>query len=98
NTDRAAVALLEAGGWTHPTNGDVPTGGEFVDRYLAPLAALPSLKPHLKLNTRVTAVGRKGYDKVKTAGRSVQPFIIRASNGDGRQHRYEAKAVIDASG
>jgi thioredoxin reductase len=98
DTDRAAVAMLKASGWQHPPAAEIPTGGEFVDRYLEPLAELPALQRHLHLHSRVTAVGRRGFDKVKTAGRTQQPFILRVLKGDGSEQSFTAKAVIDASG
>jgi thioredoxin reductase len=94
NVDRAARELLEARGWTAPEADALPTGGEIVDRYLAPLAAHPSLAPHLRFNARVTSVGRKDFDKVRTSGREGQPFEIRLASGE----TLEARAVIDASG
>ncbi len=98
NTDGAAVELLAASGWRHPPNGENPTGGELVERYLAPLAALPALRPHIRLGARVVAVTRKGCDKVRTAGRAELPFVLRVETSDGGMQALEAKAVIDASG
>ena len=45
NVDTASAALLEASGWVRPPDGDYPTGQELVERYLAPLAALPAHRP-----------------------------------------------------
>jgi 2-polyprenyl-6-methoxyphenol hydroxylase-like FAD-dependent oxidoreductase len=36
--------------------GALPTGGELVERFLEPLAALPEIAPHLRLGRRVVAV------------------------------------------
>ena len=96
--DRAARALLEASGWTAPPAGEVPTGGDLVTRYLEPLAALPAVAPHLRFSTRVVAVGRKDFDKVKSAGRDAQPFVLQVESRDGSRSSIEAAAVIDASG
>lgn len=95
--DRVARRLLEATGWTAPAGDEVPTGGDLVTRYLEPLAKLPSISPHLRFNTRVVAVGRKDYDKVKTAGRDTQPFVLQVET-NGARETIEASAVIDASG
>src|SRR5260221_13343270 len=57
-TDPAAVALLTATGWSHPPRDTIPTGAELVARYLEPLAALPAMRPHIRLGTRVIAVTR----------------------------------------
>jgi thioredoxin reductase len=97
-TDRAARALLEASGWTAPKGDEVPTGGDLVARYLEPLAQHPALRPHLRFDAKVVAVGRKDFDKVKTQGRDEQPFVLEIVDGAGRRTWIEARAVIDASG
>lgn len=97
-TDRAARRRLEAAGWVAPAGDEVPTGGDLVARYLEPLAKLPAIASHLRFNARVVAVGRKDFDKVKTAGRDAQPFVLQIENADGTRAQIEAAAVIDASG
>ena len=94
--DHQAAALLATRGWSHPPTDEIPTGHELVSRYLEPLAA--SLAPHVRFNTRVTGVTRKGCDKVRTAGRENFPFVLRVEGPDGRESTIEASAVIDASG
>jgi thioredoxin reductase len=98
NTDKAAVALLREAGWTHPPQDDIPTGGELVAHYLEPLAALPALRDRIRFGARVTAVTRAGSDKVRTAGRFAQPFLLRVADAAGRETNVLARAVIDASG
>ena len=84
NVDPAAADLLEADGWTAPPAEEYPTGGEIVERYLEPLAALPAIGGRLVLGARVTAVTRLGIDKLKDAGREQAPFeLIRRP----RRHR-----------
>jgi thioredoxin reductase len=97
NIDRAARALLEASGWQAPDPGHHPTGAELLRDYLAPLAAIPAIRAALTLNARVIAVGKRGFDKVRTAGREDVPFVITVLR-DGVQTQVEARAVIDASG
>ena len=94
NIDPAARALLEGTGWNAPDADVLPTGGELVDRYLAPLAAHPAIAPHIRFGAAVTAVARDGFDKVRTAGREAAPFLLRLSDGS----ELLASAVIDASG
>jgi glycine/D-amino acid oxidase-like deaminating enzyme len=94
DTDPAARALLEAEGWTAPNPDALPTGGELIEAYLAPLAAHPAIAPHLRFGAAVTAIGRQGLDKVRTAGRAEAPFVVRLSDGS----ELLADAVIDASG
>ena len=92
--DSASRALLDQAGWTAPDPEAIPTGGDLVDRYVAPLARVAAIAPHLRLNTRVVAIGRRDFDKVRTKGRDAQPFQLHLENGDV----VEASAVIDASG
>jgi thioredoxin reductase len=97
NIDRAAAALLADSGWNAPDPDHYPTGGELLERYIAPLATRTALKEHIRLSSRVTAIGRQGFDKVKSAGRDEAPFEIRYRNGAG-DSTLLADAVIDASG
>jgi glycine/D-amino acid oxidase-like deaminating enzyme len=92
--DPAARALLEPTGWVAPEPQQLPTGGELVASYLAPLAAHPAIAPALRFGAAVTAIARQGVDKVRTDGREDAPFLVRLSTGD----EVVASAVIDASG
>lgn len=96
--DRQAGALLAAHGWVRPDPDAVPTGAELVANYLEPLAALPAIAPHLRLDARVVGVTRKGADKVRTAGREALPFVLRVAGADGSVRGFEAHAVVDAFG
>src|ERR1700730_13274062 len=96
--DAASVALLEPTGWTMPDPERGPTGGDIVERYLEPLAALPQIALHIRLGARVTAIARRGHDKMKTAGRQDAPFVLRIQRADGIEEQVLASAVIDASG
>jgi thioredoxin reductase len=98
NTDKAAAARLGAAGWQHPPQHAIPTGAELVERYLEPLASLPALRACIHLGAEVVGVTRKGYDKVRTAGRADRPFVLRVADAAGSERLVEAKAVIDASG
>jgi len=98
NIDNAARTLLAEAGWDAPEETDLPTGGEIVERYLEPLAALSGIAPHLRLSATVTAITRKGLDKVSSAGREKAPFEIRWIDANGEEHATLARAVIDASG
>jgi flavin-dependent dehydrogenase len=98
NVDRAARRLLEASGWVAPDPEVYPTGREIVEQYMEPLANLPQLSPSIRLDSRVTAVTRAGFDKMKTDGRDAAPFLIRVERPDGSEESVLARAVIDASG
>lgn len=93
--DAASRRLLERGGWTAPRAG-YPTGAEWVDAYLAPLA--DALGDRIRLDATVTAVTRIGRDKVVSDGRADAPFVVHVAHGDGREERLAARAVVDASG
>ncbi|HEV2146567.1 MAG TPA: NAD(P)-binding protein [Longimicrobiaceae bacterium] len=97
-TDPVSRGMLEAAGWTLPDPDALPTGGELVERFLEPLAALPRLAPHLRLGRQVVSVSRRGFDKLKSAGREAAPFELVTETADGRRERVLARAVIDASG
>jgi thioredoxin reductase len=96
NVDKAARRLLEESGWNRPEDDAYPTGSEFVERYLEPLATRTPLAGHIQTSSRVVAIARAGFDKVKTAGRAKAPFEVHVANG--RDAVVTADAVIDASG
>ena len=98
NLDKAGVRLLARVGWQQPPAHTAPTGAELVDRYLRPLAEHPVIAPHLRLGVEVVAVARAGVDKVRTAGRDQQPFVVRLRDSDGVESEVRVLAVIDASG
>lgn len=98
NLDAAAVRLLEATGWEPRKPTALPYGGEFIDNYLAPLAALPAISPRLQTGARVIAVTRAGMDKTHTRHRETTPFIVRVQHQDGEVRDHTVSAVIDASG
>lgn len=94
NVDAAARRLLDAAGWPAPDDEQLPTGAELVEGYLRPLTELPALAPRVRYGARVTALGRVGVDRVRTAGREQAPFVARLAGGE----EILARAVIDASG
>jgi Pyridine nucleotide-disulphide oxidoreductase len=97
NVDRVAARMLEAAGWAKPPAAEYPTGGDLVRKYLEPLAALPALRPRIRLGARVTGISRLGLDRLKTAGREGAPFALHLSTAAGEE-RILARAIIDASG
>ncbi|SFF04636.1 Pyridine nucleotide-disulphide oxidoreductase [Paenibacillus algorifonticola] len=97
NMDKAAKHLLLSAGWVAPGLTDIPTGKELVEQYLKPFSELPEISPYIHLNTKVTAISRKGLSKVRTYGREELPFVIYV-NQQGKQLVFEARAVIDATG
>lgn len=98
NVDAVSLRLLDGHGWQAPDPASHPTGEEFVDRYLAPLAAVPDIAKGLELASVVRAVSREGADKVRGGPlRDAQPFVLTVVQGSSKR-RVRARAVIDASG
>ncbi|MDZ4092251.1 MAG: NAD(P)-binding domain-containing protein [Arthrobacter sp.] len=98
NTDAAAVRLLAGTGWEAPEATVLPIGGELIDQYLTPLAALPAIASRLHTGARVVAVTRQGMDKTHSRNRNSAAFVVRVEHTDGEVRDYRAAGVIDASG
>jgi cation diffusion facilitator CzcD-associated flavoprotein CzcO len=96
NIDSAARSLLEQHGWKAPDPQALPTGNEIVDQYLEPLANHPPIAQNLNLSAEVISIRRKAVNK--KSERQDSPLVIRWKDRSGKQHKTEAKAVIDASG
>ncbi len=98
NTDAAARALLTAEGWAEPDPDTYPTGGELVDRYLAPLAATAALRGRIRTGLRVVGVARRDFGRLHDGeGRDAAPFVLHVETGRGTDV-IEARAVIDCAG
>ncbi|WP_406261319.1 NAD(P)-binding domain-containing protein [Streptomyces nigra] len=95
-TDPAAEKLLAPTGWVKPDPDSCPSGGEWADLYLRPLADV--LGDRVRTGARVTGVSRTGRDRVVDADREAQPFVVHAAHADGREEKVFARAVVDASG
>ncbi len=100
--DPAARALLTtdaAPGWTEPDGDSYPTGAEWAEQYLAPLAdALDSTSEiDVRYHHRVVGVAKQGRDRLVDSGRVTAPFTVYVEAPTGRI-RLTASAVIDASG
>ena len=95
--DPAAKRLLAETGWVEPPADSLPTGGELVEKFLAPLAALPTIAGRTRLGVDVTDITREGMDRTRTTGRAQTPFLLRVRTADGVEE-LTARAVIDASG
>ncbi|MGN6483099.1 MAG: FAD-dependent oxidoreductase [Thermomicrobiales bacterium] len=106
SVDAEAVALLASGSdhpgpWSSPDSEadhyHYPTGGELVTHYLEPLAAHPAIAPHIRYGRRVTAIAHDDLGKLE-GGRDEDTFVLLAETPDGTVERYDARAVVDASG
>ncbi|MFC9850591.1 NAD(P)-binding domain-containing protein [Streptomyces prasinus] len=94
--DPAAEKLLAPTGWTRPDSATYPSGGDWADLYLQPLADV--LGDRVRTGARVTGVSRTGRDRIVDADREAQPFVVHITHVGGREERLFARAVIDASG
>jgi len=97
NLSPAMVRLLGTTGWVPPDPDELPLAMDVVQRVLEPFARLTPVASVLHLGTEVVAVSRRGFDKVKSAGRADAPFVIRAVR-NREVIEFEARAVIDATG
>jgi hypothetical protein len=95
-TDPAAEKLLAPTGWTPQDPAAYPTGGEWAERYLQPLA--DALGDRVRTGVRVTGVARAGRDRAVDADRDAQPFAVHVETAGGQEERLYARAVVDASG
>lgn len=94
-TDPAAEKLLAPTGWVKPDAAAYPSGGDWAERYLQPLADV--LGDRVRYRTTVTGVSRAGRDRMVDADRESQPFVLHLTTPDGEE-RVLARAVVDASG
>ncbi|MEU5384471.1 FAD-dependent oxidoreductase [Kitasatospora cineracea] len=94
--DPAAEKLLTPTGWTRPDGEAYPTGGDWAEQYLQPLADV--LGTRVRYGTRVAGVARAGRDRTVDADRERQPFTVHVEHPDGTEERLLARAVVDASG
>ncbi|MFF3126824.1 NAD(P)-binding domain-containing protein [Streptomyces sp. NPDC057908] len=95
-TDPAAEKLLAPTGWTKPDAATYPSGGDWAEQYLQPLADV--LGDRVRYTATVTGISRTGRDRIVDADRETQPFAVHFTTADGSEERALARAVIDASG
>src|ERR1700759_3731991 len=56
NIDKAAARLLAPTGWNSPDPKAYPSGAEFLERYIEPLATKTTLRDVIRTRSRVTVV------------------------------------------
>lgn len=91
---------LAALGAEPPNDGECPTGAELRERVLLPLAESSAIAPHLRLSSRVRAVGRQGllkHEEIATAARAGHPFRLLVEGG-GEERIESAEVVLDCTG
>jgi len=97
--DPVAEQLLRPSGWTRPDPAAYPTGLDWAERYLSPLAAALDATGlvAVRLGTTVTGVAKQDRDRMVDSGRDEAPFTVHVETPEGPA-RLTARAVIDASG
>ena len=101
NLGSHSARRLEAAGWRAPDPEGLPTGAEFSERYLQPLARLPELKERVHTHAQVVHVARGGIlkgDSIGAPGRREHPFRLLVRDPAGRESFLHSCSVIDASG
>ena len=87
-----------AGTWTVPDENSYPTGREWRDAYLQPLADL--LDAHergaVRYGAKVVGVSRAGRDLLVDSGRETDPFAVHVQSPTGHQ-RLLASAVVPSA-
>ncbi|MGI8979094.1 MAG: hypothetical protein ACR2FY_07710 [Pirellulaceae bacterium] len=87
--------------YSPPRDDELLTGREWVERYLAPLAATDLLADHLRLSSSVVRIGKGEIHKDEMPGhedRGDWPFRLLVSGPGGIERLDEADVVIDATG
>jgi glycine/D-amino acid oxidase-like deaminating enzyme len=97
--DPAAATLLAGTGWRQPDPATYPTGTEWAEAYLAPLAAAleTTAEVSVRFGHRVVGVAKQGRDRMVDSGREDAPFTVHVRSDQGTA-LLTAGAVIDASG
>ncbi len=87
-------------GTAAPEGASYPSGREYAQRLLDPLAALPEIAPTLRLATRVVAVAREGLlkdEEIASAVRAQRAFRVLVEH-DGKERVEAADVVLDCTG
>lgn len=101
NTSALGLEALRQAGYRLPDPAAYPTGQEFYEVYLRPLAEIVSLQCTLLEHTEVVRVGRVGVLKTEAIGhdaRSGRLFRALVRRTDGNEQWLYADAVLDCSG
>ena len=106
NVSARMTRHLHAAGLAPPGPADYcPTGSEFADQLLAPLAELPELAAIIRRRTRVIAVARQGllkHEKIGTPQRGSYPFRLLVTGPQGVADDVErvehADLLLDCTG
>ncbi|MBA2116405.1 NAD(P)-binding domain-containing protein [Bremerella alba] len=84
-----------------PLDEQLVTGGQYLERYLQPLAASDLIADCLKLRHTVLSIARSSQTKAENYGqpaRSETPLVTLAKDENGHEHLFESDIVLDCSG
>lgn len=100
NTSSRGLAILARLGRVAPPTDGYPTGRQYHDLYLAPLAERVRRDARVLETTEVCQIGRVGVLKNEAIGdaRNGRAFRLLLSHVDGTEQFVEADAVLDCSG
>ncbi|MGH3933704.1 MAG: FAD-dependent oxidoreductase [Pseudonocardiaceae bacterium] len=102
NVSTRMDARLRAAGLAPPGPAEhCPTGAEFAEQLLRPLAELPQLAAVIRNHTRVLAVARQGllkHEQIGSTQRGAQPFRLLLESPDGVEHVEHADLLLDCTG
>jgi len=95
-------AHLDAAGITSPGPDDYcPTGAEFADQLLIPLAEVPELAAVIHRGARILAVAREGllkHEEIGTPQRGSHRFRLLVSDSHGAERVEHADLLLDCTG
>ena len=99
NHSRLGEQVLRETGEPLPDPHGFPTGHDYVEKYLEPLARSPLLQGRVHAHTRVVQVGREGIGKSDAlgGGRERHPFRLLLEDAAG-ERMASADVVLDCSG
>ena len=86
--DPAAEKLLAPTGWQAPDADRYPTGAEWAEDYLQPLA--DALGDRVRYDALVVGVARRGRDRVVDADRDTEPLTVHVTTAAGRGADHRA--------
>ncbi len=102
NVSTRMDAHLRAAGVQPPGPAEhCPTGAEFVEQLLRPLAELPELTDVIRNHTRVLAVARQGllkHEEIGSTQRGSRPFRMLLEGPDGVEYVGHADLLLDCTG
>jgi hypothetical protein len=103
NATRLGIDKIRTESASHPLpgEGDCITGREHLTAYLEPLAGSRLLREHVRTETAVLSIGRRGHLKADSPGdaqRGRQPFLLLLCDNKKRERVEEADVVLDCTG